>query len=170
MMVVFGFEPTDTGNSYRFASHHNKYLRHVTGVGWFYCNTEQWEPADDSKILKYALQTVESISREAKAYFLGRRRTLLLWAKNSRGRQKEMIVLAKSLLVAKIEQLDVGPWWLSTDEAAARLGVSSSTLRVWRTRDKGPEYKKWERQFKTRIHYCSRSVEEWRSGRASCGT
>jgi hypothetical protein len=54
-----------------------------------------------------------------------------------------------------------GARWLSSRQVAARLGLETSTLRVWRTKGKGP--KGWRRTTPTTVVYPLSAVEEFES-------
>lgn len=46
---------------------------------------------------------------------------------------------------------------IKPDELATELGVTKSTLATWRSRGKGPEFKR----IAGRIHYMRDDVEQW---------
>jgi hypothetical protein len=52
-----------------------------------------------------------------------------------------------------------GARWLSSRQVAARLGLETSTLRVWRMKNRGPAG--WRRTTATTVIYPLSAVEEF---------
>jgi predicted DNA-binding transcriptional regulator AlpA len=59
---------------------------------------------------------------------------------------------------------------LNNNAAAAALGISSSTLKLWRHLGKGPKYVKLGQAKQAGIAYVESDVIEWREARTFTST
>jgi len=59
---------------------------------------------------------------------------------------------------------------LNNEEAAAALGISPNTLKIWRCRGKGPRFIKLGESKQAGVAYDHADVEAWKSARKFAST